>query len=256
MISAWLDLPVWQLVLLLALAYAGTALLLWLLLFRLLPRPRVLAWTGLVGPYFTGCSVLFALLTGFTANDTWERNRNAARAVLAEQDALLDVFNLSVAAATEMSAIRAAELAYLDLVLKDEWPRLGDHHQSEAADQALGALLSLVAEPRIGAESGVAVHAQLVEAVLRLRGARYDRLAISTSRSDDAKWISVLALALLTQVALAMSHLEKPHAHLLATLLYAAAVVAALGPIAAREHPFDGRISVAPLAAARALIAR
>ncbi len=256
MISAWLDLPSWLLVLTLAGGFGASALLFYALFFHLLPRQRVLLHAGLVAPYFTAFSVMFALLAGFTANDTWERNRNAASAVLAEQDALLDVYNLSVAAVTEMSAIRAAERHYIDLVVKDEWPGLNAHIRSAAADRALGELLSMVAEPAIAAESGAAVQGALVQSVLRLRSARLARLSISTSRSDELKWMSVLLLALLTQFTLALTHLDKARPHLIATLLYGVAVVVALGPVATREHPFgrDSRVTPAPLLAVHTIL--
>ncbi len=256
MISAWLDLPSWLIVLSLASGFGVTALLFWLLLFRLLPRERVLRHAGLVAPYFTAFSVMFALLTGFTANDTWERNRNAANAVLAEQDALLDVYSLSVAAVAEMAEIRHAERHYIELVVKDEWPGLSAHIRSAAADRALGALLSLVADPAIGVESGSAVQTALVQSVLRVRSARLARLSISTSHSDGMKWLSVLMLALLTQFTLALTHLEKARPHLIATLLYAVAVVVALGPVATSEHPFGrhARVTPAPLEAVHTIL--
>lgn len=258
MISAWLNLPSWQLILVLAAAFGAFGLMLYALLFRVLPRDLVLRHGGLVAPFFTAFSVLFALLTGFTANDTWERNRNAARAVLAEQDGLLDVYYLSLAAVTEMSAIRDTARTYIDLVVQEEWPRLGDHARSDDAEAALGRLLTLVAEPRVASESGVALQGALVQSVLKLRSARYDRLAISSSRSDELKWVSVLLLGMLTQLSLALTHLDKGRAQLAATLLYACAVVAALGPVASREYPFHGDegVTAAPLLAARAIMVR
>ena len=80
--------------------------------------------------------------------------------------------------------------------------------------------------------------------------ARTDRLSLSSDQTNDLKWISVLVLGLMTQVALGLVHLEKPRALLAALTVFSTAAVVALGLIALQEHPFQGsfRISSAPLA--------
>src|SRR3982074_1665547 len=84
MINAWLDLPVAALFAVLIVFYALTgALILWLCVCSPL-RAKILTMTGVVAPFFSAVSVLFALLTGFLASDVGDRNRQAWRAVHTE----------------------------------------------------------------------------------------------------------------------------------------------------------------------------
>lgn len=202
---------------------------------------------GVVAPYASSLAVLFALLTGFLANDVWERERRASRAVLAERDGLLEVHQLSVA--SNMAGVRGALRNYLRTVVADEWSRMADREKSAAAAEALAALLREVVRPGAAAEVGPAVHGALLHGVLRVRTARDDRLVLSNDQSDATKWMSVLILALLTQVALAVVHLDRPRAQFAALVIFGVAAATTLGLVAMRERPFAGalRISPAPL---------
>jgi hypothetical protein len=60
--------------------------------------------------------------------------------------------------------------------------------------------------------------------------------------------MSVLILAFLTQVSLAVVHLDRARAQLAALVIFSVAAATALGLVAMRERPFAGalRISLAP----------
>ncbi len=255
MISAWLNLPVVAVFLVLA-AYlaAATAVIHWLTFGRA-TRPLAQSFAGVVAPYAGALAVLFALLTGFLANDVWERERRASRAVLAERDGLLEVHGLSVI--SDMAGVRDALLTYLRTVVADEWPRMADQERSGAADEALAVLLREVARPDAAPEIAPAVRGALLNGVLRARSARDDRLVLSNDQSDATKWLSVLILALLTKVALAVVHLDRPRAQLAALVIFGVAVATTLGLIAMRERPFAGavRVSPAPLEEVLAIVA-
>jgi hypothetical protein len=255
MISAWLNLPVVAVFLVLA-AYlaAATAVIHWLTFGRA-TRPLAQSLAGVVAPYASALAVLFALLTGFLANDVWDRERRASRAVLAERDGLLEVHGLS--AVSDMAGVRDALLTYLRTVVADEWPRMADQGRSGAADEALAVLLREVARPDAAPEIAPAVRGALLNGVLRVRSARDDRLVLSNDQSDATKWLSVLILALLTKVALAVVHLDRPRAQLVALIVFGVAAATTLGLIAVRERPFAGavRVSPAPLEEVLAIVA-
>jgi len=253
MIDAWLDLPTFGLFAVLILFYGITmAIIVWLCGFSSL-RPRILTLTGVVAPFFTAASVLFALLTGFLGNDVGDRNRQAWRAANAEASAASAIHTLSIAAKSDTQDIRAALRDYLQSVIKDEWPHLGTHGALAKTDEAYARLLGEVSDPNIATAAGQPVHAALLNAVLRLAEARSTRVSLSSDRTNDLKWISVLILGVITQISLAMVHLEKPRAQLVAILLFSAAAIVALGLIALQEQPFDGAIRIGPDAVAAAL---
>lgn len=253
MIDAWLDLPTFGLFTVLILFYGiMTAVIVWVCS-RSPLRARILTFTGVVAPFFAATSVLFALLTGFLGNDVGDRSRQAWRAVYSETSAASAVHTLSIASKSDMQDIRTALRDYLQSVVKDEWPHLGSNGASAKTDAAYARLLQEVSEPGIAAAAGQAVHGALLNAVLRLAEARSTRISLASDRTNDLKWISVLILGVLTQISLALVHLEKPRAQVAAILLFSAAAVVALGLIALQEQPFDGAIRISPDSVAEAL---
>lgn len=255
-LGLWLDQPVWLMFALLAVPFLSLCVILSGLTLWRRSRPLMQAsGTGIVAPYFSAISVLLALLTGFVANDAWERQRQASRVVQSERANTRAIYDLSIATVSDMSGIRASLTDYLDAVIGDEWPAMAETgHASQRAGAALGRLLQAVADPKVGAEAGVAAQSTLLEAVMSLRSARGERLALADAQGDETKWLTLLVLAALTLVALALIHLEKPRAQATVLLLFATAMISTLGLIALHERPFDGPMALKPdaLRAARA----
>jgi hypothetical protein len=249
MINAWLDLPTALLFAVLIVFYGLTGALISWLCVRSPLRAKIQTMTGVVAPFFGAVSVLFALLTGFLANDVGERNRQAWRAVHSESSAAASLYTLSIASASDMAAIRVALRDYLQSVVRDEWPSMADDGASAKTEAALAGLLRELGEPKIAGEASQAVHSALLSTALKVRDARADRLALASDRTNDVKWATVLILGVLTQIALAFVHLERARAQIAAIGLFSVAAIVALGLIALQEQPFDGaiRISSAPL---------
>ncbi len=244
MIHWWLELPLSQTMGVLALAFGFTAALIFVLTFHSPLSATIKNWGGLVAPYFGAISVLFALLTGFLAAEISDRNRQAARAVQSESEALTSMYALSIASASDMAPIRAGIRDYAQSVLNDEWPLIALGGSSIKTADALTHLMETIANPKIAADASAAVHTALVNLSLRVAGARADRLSIGADRTNDLKWLSVLFLCLMTQISLAMVHLERWRAHVLALGIFTVASVVALALIAEQESPFDGALQV------------
>jgi len=242
----WLDMPVWGIFGSLAGLVAALGLLIHWLCFDERTRPRSSTFAGVVAPFFGSVAVLFSLLTGFLASEVWERNRQAGRAILAERDGVLTVHAISLAAVSDMTEIRIAVQDYAKALVDDEWSRMMDQEGSRKAGQELLRLLTLVSNPKVGTDAGQAIQGALLDTVLKLRSTRYDRLALSGDRSDRTKWAVVIILCLITQIAIAIVHLEKPKAQAAALTIFSVAAVITLGLIAIRERPFDGPLRYSP----------
>jgi hypothetical protein len=244
--DVWLDMPVWGIFGSLAGLFAVSALLIHRLCFSESTRGRSSSFAGVVAPFFGSVAVLFSLLTGFLANDVWDRNRQASRTVLAERDGLLAIHAISLAAASDMKDIRLAVQEYAKALVHDEWPRMMDQEGSQRAGQELLNLLARASNPQIGIDAGQATQNALLDSVLKLRSTRYDRLSLSGDRSDRTKWAAVVILGLITQIAIAIVHLEKSRAQAAALTIFSAAAVITLGLVAIRERPFDGPLRLSP----------
>lgn len=249
MIRAWLDLSAPGIFAVLIVLYFGFSLLLALVAFRSrLTRP-IMSLNGVVAPFFGSVAILFALLTGFLANDVSERNRRAHRAVETEAGEIHNLHTLSVASASDMQSIRTAIKAYVASVVTDEWPAMDKGQNSPLTAAAYDELLHEVSNPSIAKASGPAVHSALLADALRIGSSRNERVAISTDHTNDLKWLVVILLAFITQAAIALVHLERPRAFIATMTVFSSAVVVTLGIIALQEYPFNGafRVSPAPL---------
>jgi hypothetical protein len=145
-----------------------------------------------------------------------------------------------------MRTIRAALKTYVNSVVTEEWPAMDEIRSSPTTAAAYDNLLHEVSVPSIAKDSGQAVHSALLTATVRAGTARNDRLALAGDHTNDLKWLVVIALGLLTQVGIALAHLEKPRAFMASLSVFACAAIVALGIIALQEYPFDGTFQISP----------
>ncbi|RTL51631.1 MAG: DUF4239 domain-containing protein [Bradyrhizobiaceae bacterium] len=256
MIRAWLDLSAPGIFAVLITLYFGIVLLLTLVVFHSPLKRPLQSLNGVVAPFFSSIAILFALLTGFLANDVSDRNRQAVRAVQTEAAELHNLYTLSVASVSDMSAIRAKWETYVNSVVTREWPAMSDNHLSPQTYTAYDDLLKEVSNPSIAKSSGQAVHAALLNTGVRIGTARSDRLALASDTTNDLKWIVVIVLGVFTQIGIALVHLDRLRAFIAALVVFSSAAIVALGFIAMQEYPFYGplQISVAPIAAQMSLV--
>jgi len=246
--SHWFELASPTVFILLSLLYVGSGLLLFWVVFHSPLRRHIAGSAGITG-LDTTVAVLFALLTGFLASDIGERNKQAVRAVQTEVSELRNIYTLSIASKSDMQAIRALLRRYVESTATQEWPAMARQISAPETSAIYDQLLREISDPAIAQGSGEAVHLALLQATVRAGTARSERLTLASDRTNTLKWITVLALGLITQIAIGVMDLERPRAHVTALVVFSTAAVVALGLIALQEHPFDGvfRISPAPL---------
>lgn len=246
MIKAWLDFPTYELFGVLVVLYAATGAAIVIASFSPATAQARRRVEGVVAPFFGAVGVLFALLTGFLASDIADRNRQAARAVQAEAGELRNVDALSIASALDMRNVRSVLAKYVKALVNDEWQAMTEDHEARTAESAYNALLQEVSDPRIAQKAGAPVQTALLNAAVRAGSARSERLALASDRTIDAKWILVIVLGVVTQIAIGLVHLNKAGAQIAALSVFSIAVVMALGLIGLQERPFAGDVRVEP----------
>lgn len=249
MVRAWLEMTPAGIFLSLAVLYFGMVAVLAGLAFRSPARRMFHACRGVVAPFFNSVAILFSLLAGFLANDIGERSRLANRTVHSEAGELRNIHTLSVAATSDMKTIRVALKAYAASIVAEEWPAMHDFKSAPSTAAAYDNLLREVSQPGLSRASGQAVHSALLNATVQAGTLRNARLALAGDVTNDLKWLVVIVLALFTQLAIGLVHLERPRAFIASLVVFASAVVITLGIIALQEYPFNGsfRVSPAPL---------
>jgi hypothetical protein len=240
----WLALPVFAVFASLFAFYLGTAALIVWLSFRSPLRGRIQSFKGVVAPFFGSTAIIFGLLIAFLSNDIWDRNKQAEHLIFAESDTLVALYSLSAASGVDNQGLRTAIRSYVTAVIEDEWPRLAVQQRSAQADAALNALLREVAATGVGKD--VSVQRTMLDMALRVRAAHEDRVVLSNDRTVVTKWIAVLLLALITQLSIAVVHLEKPRPQAAALVIFTLAAVSILGLLAVHEAPFEPPVFIPP----------
>jgi len=237
-IGTWLELPVELLFLLLTAFYLMTATLIHLLSFHGFAGRWIGSFKGIVGPFFTSVTVIFALLAAFIASDVWRRDMEASQVVRAEADTLLGLYYLTPDTAPDDAALHNLIRAYVELVIRREWPRMSNGEGTPEAEAALDALFREVLTRSVQRTGNPVVERARIDLALKLRTLHATRLSLAADRTDELKWLILLILGVGAQLAIAVVHLERPRPQIGALAIFSAAVVIALGLVAIQERPF------------------
>lgn len=245
----WLhDLPVlWM-----ALAVFGATYLIALIIYKIV---AVLA-TGERGRAFKAVSpgllpslaLLFGLFVVFTASQVWNDIAQANAAVNREAQALGAVMTLSAGFPGDSGdRMRGLVRSYIEEAANNEWPMMARHAaRIDLARPALAELLLLTLSLTPANQGQEIAQRQIATELDNLSDARRQRITISRSQVNAAKWLCLAAQAICTLVLIAMLHWDDRRASAIAMGLFATGVSASIFLIAAHNRPFTGDISIGP----------
>src|ERR1044071_2022895 len=235
-IGAWLELPVALLFLALTAFYLTTAAVIYLLSFHGFSGRWIGSFKGIVGPFFTSVTVIFALLAAFIASDVWRRDMEASQVVRGEADALLGLYYLTPDTAPDAAAVHNLIRTYVELVIRREWPRMSNGEGTPEAEAALDALFREILSRSAQGIGNPVVERARIDIALKLRTLHATRLSLAADRTDELKWAILLILGVVAQLGIAVVHLERPRPQIGALAIFSAAVVIALGLVAIQEQ--------------------
>lgn len=196
--------------------------------------PSMQNWKGVVPPFVGVPATLFGLLMTFLSQDVWDANRRAYRAVALEREQLVTLMALDGNHGADASDLPKAIRNYIESVVGLEWKTMQNGEEAPEAEAALNALTRAASTARVEP----AFQRALVDTVMKLRSAREQRLAIAGAYPDDRKWAAVILIAFITQIAIAVVHLERARSQLLAQAIFSAAAIVAISLVASVEEPF------------------
>jgi hypothetical protein len=218
-----------------AAALAAIALFLCWLSFASPFAPALQNWRGVTPPFVGVPATLFGLLMTFLSQDVWEANRQAYRALALEREQLVTLSALTENHGTDAADLPRALRAYVEAVVGLEWRTMEKGEEAPEAESALNTLTRAASSVKIEP----AFQRALIDTVLRLRSAREQRLAIAAAYPDDRKWAAVLLIAVLTQISLAVVHLERARPQLLAQAIFGGAAVVVISLVASVSEPYS-----------------
>ncbi|MDX1433444.1 MAG: hypothetical protein R3286_13455, partial [Gammaproteobacteria bacterium] len=232
--QALLDLDLgWLVAWLTAIPVAAAAALYWITQ-RSRFATRLLPYGGVVAPFFTSVAIVFGMFAAFLGADIWQRVQSSNQSLEHEVAAVQSILQISAALDARGDAIASQARRYINATLSDELSRRGVS-RSAVPDQLLGELArEILTLPHANDVSRVAQGAML-SAFEVMWQARATRRYIADTHSDPYKWIAVIVFGFLTQVALALSHLDKPKASTAALAVFTIAFALTLVALAMHE---------------------
>ncbi len=238
MLDLWLGSNTWVIILVpFVVLYAIALAIVWVT-HESPARPYFASCTGIPGPFFASVAVLFGLFAAFLANDVQRRNANAETAVFREAEGIRTILRLSEAVGKDAQSVQRASIAYLEFVLNEELPKM---RQQGSVPNKLGAVRNLSSSV-LTASLPPAVQAAMIESLVTVREARLERRALSGDISAPLNWLAVIALGILTQVAVAVVQLDKARPQALALFVFTTAFATTVALIGVGERPFSNRI--------------
>jgi hypothetical protein len=192
--------------------------------------------------------VVFGLFVVFTAAQVWGDTDRANTAVNREASALRSVVNLASSFPGEPEArVRTLVRSYIEEAAMREWPMMAQGTATlRLAPAPLVEVLQLdlsLAPATVGQQ--LAQH-EMATAVENALDARRQRIIVSRSEVDAAKWACLFVQAVCVLLAIALVHSDDRLASALALGMFASGVATCVLLIAAHDRPFTGAISVSP----------
>jgi hypothetical protein len=192
--------------------------------------------------------IVFALLVGFLAAQVWTSGDRAAAAVSEEASSLRAVVLLSSEFPGEPEArMRSLVRSHIEETVSKEWPQMAEQGATlSVVPQPLADLQTMALGLRPESPGQTIAQQEIVTSLEHALDARRQRVIVSQSSVNGAKWGAVASLAILTLVAIAFVHSGNRRGAAIAMALFAAAAAAAIFMIAAQERPFAGYFAVSP----------
>lgn len=237
----WFFVSGWQIVLSL-LTPLAVALLIVILEKRGPLAPALQRTTGLVGPYFTSIAILFGLFAALLMTDVWRKESAAWQSVQAEDDALRAIVQL--ARANDFEADLVPEIkAYIAAASRENPYSRAAPTARDDTDRAYEALLrQAIHVPGLDGPTRTSLLATFGE----LRRERDHRLFLADDETVSIKWVSILVLGALTQIAIMLVHVGNRRAIRVSVGLFTVAFTFCLVMVAVFDTPFELLLSNEP----------
>jgi hypothetical protein len=192
--------------------------------------------------------IVFALLVGFLAAQVWSSADRASVAVSEEASSLRAVVLLSAEFPGETEErMRGLVRRQIEDAVTKEWPGMAEQGASlSVVPQPLADLQATALALRPETPGQTIAQREIVTSVESALDARRQRIIVSQSSVNGAKWAAVVTLAILTLFAIAFVHSGNRAGAAIAMALFASAAAVAIIMIAAQERPFAGHFAVPP----------
>jgi hypothetical protein len=194
---------------------------------------------------FAVIGVLYAVLLAFVVVISWERFHDAENALAREAGAAATIYRLAGGLDdTSAATLRTNLSAYLNSVLRDDWPAMQRGHSSTATTQMLSDLYDKVIHYRPAELHDSDLHAELMSELDEMTRARRERLVMAEGTVHEVIWFVLFLGAALTISFTFFFGTENLTAQSLMTGILAAIILSAVLVVIALDRPYTGAVTV------------
>lgn len=245
--EAFVTWPVWTVVASCFAVTAIPAIFQWWLVFRSPLREDLQLYSGVEPAVIGAVGLLFGLFAAFLANDIWSRNQIAELAVTQEADAVRTLARYTEGmSARSNDLMKAALVDYVQTVIEKDWPKMTQGSRSRELLAKVRAMSGLIVSGEVGKEAGPSIQGRLIDAYTQIRDNRQTRVQMAENRKLTIKWYALMVFGFLTQFAIAIVHITRPKAQILAQLVFGLAFAACLAILITNEFPFSPMNPIPP----------
>jgi hypothetical protein len=195
----------------------------------------------------------YGVILGFMLLTVWNDFRGAEVNANMEASALLTVSRIGEGLPSpEREAIHALGMKYAETTINDDWPAMQAQQDGRASEQVAGEMWKVLAEMKSdGGGNGSGDH--LANALKDLSERRNLREQELRNRLPGILWLLLIAGAGATVGSSCLLGNDNKWLHYCQVLALTFVVAVALASIADLARPFEGAVSVSPVAFERAL---
>jgi hypothetical protein len=192
-----------------------------------------------VTTFVSAIATAWALSLGFAAADVWSIRAQADQAASEERSAIGRLAGMANPDALDSDSIMQSLSLYRTSFLEKEWKQFGNREPAPEVDLALQQIrLEIIALARSPLPATLV--AKITQDFDELQDARNKRLAIGETSVSEYKWYLVLFLTVLSMIAMAAVHADRPPAGRSALSVFAVAAVVSLWILALHADPYTG----------------
>lgn len=198
------------------------------------PTPQA---TMPVAPFFVSVTAIFSLIVAFHGATIWSRADRAELAFMHAQTSLERLIQASKHAVLDRPSLEAATRKYADLVKEREWQGRFNRDRDDAVDDALQTLRIEVIQTGVNSTPGVQNYLlHLFDDVVRSRA---ESLWIGAHKPNVVLWFVIFALGIMSNVAIAMVHQDRPRAAFRALIVFNITTALAYWLLLRAENPYE-----------------
>ena len=209
-------------------------------------RQWALTFEGIVPPFLGLPAVLFSLTVALLATSIWENYNAANKSIRNEALGITTIIDLAqTIPALKNSNLIGSAKNYTHSIIEDEWKTLSAHGKPAANSKEQFELLRSRVFQAVDSLNNNAESKALMHAMQMVNDSRKARLSFVTFDVHPIRWYAIIVLAILTQIAVALVHIAKPRALLVALGICTITVLIPICTIALTlSSPYVGMISI------------